>query len=171
MWPPIKLRGINEVLYKNPITVPLAFSLFIIKNYLTFNRYYLQRSYNLKPLCPSHIEVITYIVTDHQESSVPLSDLFCNITCMYISLLSLCFDVHIFFSLGVIWQCFLANRYRLIRINSKEKFIMAYGGIRGAIAFSLVALLCENLVEAKSIFFTTTIVVVMFTMFVQVSSD
>ncbi|XP_071815154.1 sodium/hydrogen exchanger 3-like isoform X2 [Apostichopus japonicus] len=69
--------------------------------------------------------------------------------------------------LGVIWQCFLANRYRLLKIKSKEKFIMAYGGIRGAIAFSLVALLCETIVLSKKIFFTTTIVIVMFTMFVQ----
>lgn len=48
---------------------------------------------------------------------------------------------------------------------------MGYGGIRGAIAFSLVALLCENLVASKKIMFTTTVVIVMFTMFVQVSKN
>lgn len=69
--------------------------------------------------------------------------------------------------IGVIWQCYLANRYRLIKINSKEKFIMGYGGIRGAIAFSLAAVLCVDIVPSKKIFFTTTIVVVMFTIFVQ----
>ena len=67
------------------------------------------------------------------------------------------------------WQTALMNRFRLAEISKKDQFVMGYGGIRGAIAFSLVALLCKNLVGSKEILFTTTIVVVMFTMFVQVS--
>ena len=60
------------------------------------------------------------------------------------------------------------NRFRLAEISKKDQFVMGYGGIRGAIAFSLVALLCEELVASKRIMFTTTVVIVMFTMFVQV---
>ncbi|XP_072025133.1 sodium/hydrogen exchanger 2-like [Amphiura filiformis] len=69
--------------------------------------------------------------------------------------------------LGVIWQTALMNRFRLAEISKKDQFVMGYGGIRGAIAFSLVALLCEDIVASKKIMFTTTVVVVMFTMFVQ----
>ena len=45
---------------------------------------------------------------------------------------------------------------------------MGYGGIRGAIAFSLVTILCSNRIPGLPILFTTTIMVVMFTIFVQV---
>ncbi|XP_072026556.1 sodium/hydrogen exchanger 3-like [Amphiura filiformis] len=69
--------------------------------------------------------------------------------------------------LGVMWQTALMNRFRLAEISKKDQFVMGYGGIRGAIAFSLVALLCQELVASKNIMFTTTVVVVMFTMFVQ----
>ncbi len=69
---------------------------------------------------------------------------------------------------GVIWQTALMNQYRLVQISRKDQFVMSYGGIRGAIAFSLVALLCADLVPSKKIMFTTTVVVVMFTMFIQV---
>ncbi len=72
-----------------------------------------------------------------------------------------------FFSLGVIIQTWVANRFRLARIAKTEQFIMAYGGLRGAIAFSLVALLCAQTVVSKPIMFTTCIVVVMFTVFIQ----
>ncbi|XP_071958686.1 probable Na(+)/H(+) antiporter nhx-9 [Antedon mediterranea] len=68
--------------------------------------------------------------------------------------------------IGVIWQTFLANKFRLAQVTHKDQFIMCYGGIRGAIAFALVALL-EEFVESRRILFTTTIVVVMFTVFIQ----
>ncbi|XP_033105121.1 Na(+)/H(+) exchanger beta-like [Anneissia japonica] len=71
--------------------------------------------------------------------------------------------------IGVIWQTFLANKFRLAQVTHKDQFIMCYGGIRGAIAFALVALL-EEFVESRAIFFTTTIVVVMFTVFIQGST-
>ncbi|XP_033646199.1 probable Na(+)/H(+) antiporter nhx-9, partial [Asterias rubens] len=70
-------------------------------------------------------------------------------------------------SIGVIIQTWVANRFRLARIAKTEQFIMAYGGLRGAIAFSLVALLCAQTVASKTIMFTTCIVVVMFTVFLQ----
>ena len=45
----------------------------------------------------------------------------------------------------------------------------SYGGIRGAVSFSLAILLAEEHFPLKKMFVTTTIVVVMFTVFFQVS--
>ncbi|XP_022103406.1 sodium/hydrogen exchanger 3-like isoform X2 [Acanthaster planci] len=70
-------------------------------------------------------------------------------------------------SIGVIIQTWVANTFRLAHICKTEQFIMAYGGLRGAIAFSLVALLCKETVLSKAILFTTCIVVIMFTVFIQ----
>ena len=72
------------------------------------------------------------------------------------------------FVLGVLWQTALLNQFRLIKIGYKDQFVMGYGGIRGAIAFSLVTILCPNRIAGLPILFTTTIVVVMFTIFIQV---
>eukprot|EP00057_Strongylocentrotus_purpuratus_P003195 XP_003726137.2 PREDICTED: probable Na(+)/H(+) antiporter nhx-9 isoform X2 [Strongylocentrotus purpuratus] len=70
-------------------------------------------------------------------------------------------------AIGVFVQVTILNRFRLFKINRRSQFIMTYGGIRGAIAFSLVALLCSKVISAKPIFFTTTVVIIMFTVFVQ----
>ncbi|XP_054748352.2 probable Na(+)/H(+) antiporter nhx-9 isoform X2 [Lytechinus pictus] len=70
-------------------------------------------------------------------------------------------------AVGVVIQVTVLNRFRLFKINRRSQFIMMYGGIRGAIAFSLVALLCSKVIGAKPIFFTTTVVIIMFTVFIQ----
>lgn len=46
--------------------------------------------------------------------------------------------------------------------------VMSYGGLRGAVAFALVILLDREKVKAKDYFVATTIVVVFFTVIVQV---
>jgi NhaP-type Na+/H+ or K+/H+ antiporter len=46
--------------------------------------------------------------------------------------------------------------------------IMSYGGIRGAVAFALALILDESKIPRKKEFVTATIVVVFFTVFVQV---
>lgn len=46
--------------------------------------------------------------------------------------------------------------------------VMSYGGLRGAVAFALVILLDRAKVKAKDYFVATTIVVVFFTVIVQV---
>ena len=50
-----------------------------------------------------------------------------------------------------------------------DQFVMAYGGLRGAIAFALVVLLDPNLFPQQSLMVTTTTFVIFFTVFVQVS--
>lgn len=48
----------------------------------------------------------------------------------------------------------------------RDQFIITYGGLRGAICFSLVFLIDDF--PKKRLFITTTIVVILFTVFVQV---
>ena len=61
---------------------------------------------------------------------------------------------------------FLINKKRVNRIGFKEQFIMAYGGLRGAVGFSLVTILPDEH-PLKDVFLLATIVVIFFTVFVQ----
>ncbi|XP_066571417.1 sodium/hydrogen exchanger 2 [Amia ocellicauda] len=68
-------------------------------------------------------------------------------------------------ALGVLFLTAMVNRLRRNAITFKDQFIIAYGGLRGAICFSLVFLIDDF--PKKKLFITTTIVVIMFTVFVQ----
>jgi NhaP-type Na+/H+ or K+/H+ antiporter len=61
----------------------------------------------------------------------------------------------------------IVNRYRIRTIGMSEQLIVAYGGLRGAVAFSLVTMLSDEMI-LKHQFETTTLVVILFTVFVQV---
>ncbi|XP_067949072.1 Na(+)/H(+) exchanger beta-like [Watersipora subatra] len=62
----------------------------------------------------------------------------------------------------------IMNRSRVRQISKREQFIMAYGGLRGAVAFSLVSLLEGKLEQQTQFMFMTTIlVVIIFTVFIQ----
>lgn len=69
---------------------------------------------------------------------------------------------------GVVLQTFVLNRFRLIPLDRIDQVVMSYGGLRGAVAFALVILLDREKVKAKDYFVATTIVVVFFTVIVQV---
>ncbi|XP_067669173.1 sodium/hydrogen exchanger 1-like [Haliotis asinina] len=67
---------------------------------------------------------------------------------------------------------FLINKLdddRTRDITYDEQFVIAYGGLRGAVAFSLVALLDEKSLPPgmKDMFVTATLTVIFFTVFVQ----
>ncbi|KAK4012857.1 hypothetical protein OUZ56_025108 [Daphnia magna] len=70
-------------------------------------------------------------------------------------------------ALGVVILTELANYFRLHQLNRVEKFVMSYGGLRGAIAFALVLLIDPNRIPRQPLFVTATISVVFFTVFVQ----
>jgi NhaP-type Na+/H+ or K+/H+ antiporter len=70
---------------------------------------------------------------------------------------------------GIIVLTSLANRVRLVRLSAVDQFILAYGGLRGAIAFALAVLLDEHVFPDRHLFITTTIVIIYFTNFVMVS--
>jgi len=63
----------------------------------------------------------------------------------------------------------LANLIRSAKLDGISQFVMAYGGLRGAIAFSLAVVLEEHTFPSRGMFITTTIVVVYFTNLILVS--
>nr|WRO44058.1 sodium/hydrogen exchanger beta [Rachycentron canadum] len=67
--------------------------------------------------------------------------------------------------LGVIGLTYIINKFRIVKLTKKDQFIVAYGGLRGAIAFSLGFLLTSS--EMKDMFLTAIITVIFFTVFVQ----
>ncbi|KAJ8272196.1 hypothetical protein COCON_G00110550 [Conger conger] len=73
----------------------------------------------------------------------------------------------VFRAMGVIMQTWLLNRFRLVPLDGIDQVVMSYGGLRGAVAFALVALLDQDQVKAKDYFVATTIVVIFFTVMFQ----
>ena len=71
--------------------------------------------------------------------------------------------------LSIYGLAFIVNllRKNIHPICLKEQFIMAYGGLRGAVGFSLVSMVNQEHVPAAQMFLTTTLAVIMFTVFLQ----
>ncbi|XP_008291112.1 sodium/hydrogen exchanger 1b [Stegastes partitus] len=67
--------------------------------------------------------------------------------------------------LGVIGLTSIINKFRIVKLTKKDQFIVAYGGLRGAIAFSLGFVLTDS--KMKHMFLTAIITVIFFTVFVQ----
>ena len=94
----------------------------------------------------------------------------CGFTCIY----NICTQTQpqflIMFScfLGVVGLTFIINKFRIVKLTTKDQFIIAYGGLRGAIAFSLGYLLDPVLFPMRKMFLTAIITVIFFTVFVQV---
>ena len=63
-----------------------------------------------------------------------------------------------------------ANLVRVAKLDGISQFVMAYGGLRGAIAFSLAVVLDRRRFQSRQLFITTTIVVVYFTNIVLVGA-
>ncbi|XP_062343292.1 Na(+)/H(+) exchanger beta-like [Osmerus eperlanus] len=67
--------------------------------------------------------------------------------------------------MGVVGLTFIINKFRIVKLTKKDQFIVAYGGLRGAIAFSLGYLLTNH--KMRNLFLTAIITVIFFTVFVQ----
>ncbi|XP_062861399.1 sodium/hydrogen exchanger 2 [Trichomycterus rosablanca] len=67
---------------------------------------------------------------------------------------------------GILVLTQIINPFRTIPFNFKEQFGLAYGGLRGAITFALAYTL-PNTILRKNLFVTTTIAVILFTVFIQ----
>uniref|UniRef100_A0A6I8Q682 Sodium/hydrogen exchanger n=1 Tax=Xenopus tropicalis TaxID=8364 RepID=A0A6I8Q682_XENTR len=80
-----------------------------------------------------------------------------------ISTLIFCFVARVLGVLGLTW---FINKFRIVKLTPKDQFIIAYGGLRGAIAFSLGYLLDDNHFP-REMFLTAIITVIFFTVFVQ----
>ncbi|XP_078543805.1 sodium/hydrogen exchanger 3 isoform X2 [Lissotriton helveticus] len=81
-------------------------------------------------------------------------------------LLTLVF-ISVYRTIGVVIQTWILNRYRVVRLEIIDQVVMSYGGLRGAVAFALVALLDISKVKEKNLFVSTTIIVVFFTVIFQ----
>ncbi|VDK42831.1 unnamed protein product [Anisakis simplex] len=68
---------------------------------------------------------------------------------------------------GVFFFTKLLNVRRVQKIGIVDQFIMSYGGIRGAVCYGLVMSLDGQVISAKNMFASCTIVVILFTVFVQ----
>ncbi|PKK17818.1 solute carrier family 9, subfamily A (NHE1, cation proton antiporter 1), member 1, partial [Columba livia] len=69
--------------------------------------------------------------------------------------------------LGVLVLTWFINKFRIVKLTPKDQFIIAYGGLRGAIAFSLCYLLDYKHFGMRDMFLTAIITVIFFTVFVQ----
>ncbi len=68
--------------------------------------------------------------------------------------------------IGVFSLSWIINKRRIKQISYKEQFIMAYGGLRGAVGFSLAKIIDPH-DPFKPIFLTTTLIMIFFTVFLQ----
>ncbi|XP_053310448.1 sodium/hydrogen exchanger 1 [Spea bombifrons] len=81
-----------------------------------------------------------------------------------ISTLIFCLIARVLGVLGLTW---FINKFRIVKLTPKDQFIIAYGGLRGAIAFSLAYLLDSRHFPKREMFLTAIITVIFFTVFVQ----
>ncbi|XP_075800771.1 sodium/hydrogen exchanger 1 isoform X1 [Microtus pennsylvanicus] len=81
-----------------------------------------------------------------------------------ISTLLFCLVARVLGVLGLTW---FINKFRIVKLTPKDQFIIAYGGLRGAIAFSLGYLLDKKHFPMCDLFLTAIITVIFFTVFVQ----
>ncbi|XP_050992505.1 sodium/hydrogen exchanger 3.2 [Labeo rohita] len=81
-------------------------------------------------------------------------------------LLTLLFVV-VFRFIGVFFLNWVLNQSRLIPIDYVDQFVMGYGGLRGAVAYGLAAILDEKKIPEKNLMLGTTLIVVYFTVILQ----
>ncbi|ROL45804.1 Sodium/hydrogen exchanger 3 [Anabarilius grahami] len=81
-------------------------------------------------------------------------------------LLTLLFII-IYRIIGVFLFTWMLNKFRLVPIELIDQVVMSYGGLRGAVAYGLAAMLDENKIPEKNLMISTTLVVVYFTVILQ----
>ncbi|XP_051526667.1 sodium/hydrogen exchanger 3.1 [Myxocyprinus asiaticus] len=81
-------------------------------------------------------------------------------------LLTLLF-VFIYRIIGVFFLTWILNKFRLVPIDVIDQVVMSYGGLRGAVAYGLAAMLDENKIKEKNLMISTTLIVVYFTVILQ----
>ncbi|KAK7124523.1 hypothetical protein R3I94_018783 [Phoxinus phoxinus] len=73
----------------------------------------------------------------------------------------------VFRFMGVFFLNWLLNKTRLIPIDITDQIVMSYGGLRGAVAYGLAAILDEKKIPEKNLMLGTTLIVVYFTVVLQ----
>lgn len=70
---------------------------------------------------------------------------------------------------GVFFLTWILNKFRLVPLEFIDQVIMSYGGLRGAVAYGLATMLDENKIKEKNLMVCTTLIVVYFTVILQVT--
>ena len=73
--------------------------------------------------------------------------------------------------LGTYTLTWIVNRFRTHPVAWDQQFILAYGGLRGAVGTGLVLMINSEVVPMKNIFVTTCLLMVLITIFVQVCNE
>lgn len=81
-------------------------------------------------------------------------------------LLTLLF-VLVYRCIGVFFLTWVQNKFRLVPLDFMDRIIMSYGGLRGAVAYGLAAMLDEHKIKEKPLMVGTTLIVVYFTVIFQ----
>ena len=137
-----------------------------MKNYVEANispKSHTTFKYGLKMISHSSETLIFMLLG---VNTIPIPD-WNTITTQYQFILLTILFCSVFRSIGCIVLAQIANRFRLQKLNNVEKFVMSYGGLRGAVAFALVHLIDKNKVPHQPLFVTATLSVIFFTVFVQ----
>lgn len=71
---------------------------------------------------------------------------------------------------GVFFLTWILNKFRLVPIEVIDQVVMSYGGLRGAVAYGLAAMLDEDRIKEKNLMISTTLIVVYFTVILQVQT-
>lgn len=69
---------------------------------------------------------------------------------------------------GVFFLTWILNKFRLVPVEFIDQVIMSYGGLRGAVAYGLATMLDGNKIKEKNLMVCTTLIVVYFTVILQV---
>ncbi|CAM4637057.1 unnamed protein product [Leuciscus chuanchicus] len=69
--------------------------------------------------------------------------------------------------IGVFLFTWLLNKFRLVPIEVIDQVVMSYGGLRGAVAYGLAAMLDKDKIPEKNLMISTTLIVVYFTVIIQ----
>ncbi|XP_051992750.1 sodium/hydrogen exchanger 3-like [Xyrauchen texanus] len=69
--------------------------------------------------------------------------------------------------MGVFFLNWILNQSRLVPIDITDQIVMSYGGLRGAVAYGLAAILDEKKIPEKNLMLGTTLIVVYFTVILQ----
>lgn len=70
---------------------------------------------------------------------------------------------------GVFFLTWILNKFRLVPLEFIDQVIMSYGGLRGAVAYGLATMLDGNKIKEKNLMVCTTLIVVYFTVILQVT--
>ncbi|KAH7731970.1 sodium/hydrogen exchanger 3 family protein [Aphelenchoides avenae] len=117
---------------------------------------------------------LQYTIKTLSSSSEALIFIFLGVSCIsrnhdvgFIFILVTLMSCLAYRFLGVYSLTYLLNKKRMQKISIVDQFIMAYGGIRGAVCYGLVMSLDTDVVPCRNMFTTAVIVVILFTTFIQ----